>query len=60
MDFLLFITNRWHFLFPLLSGATGGVEEQKDPSSAAADQLNRVPAAQLPWGRVAQLWGRWV
>lgn len=60
MDFLLFITNRWRFLFPPLPGATGGVEEQKDPSSAAAAQPNSVPAVQVPWGRVAQLWGRWV
>lgn len=54
MDFLLFIANRWHFLFPPLSGATGGVEEQNNPSSGAAARLTGVPAAWVPQGRDAQ------
>ena len=40
MDFLLFVANRWHFLFPPLSGATGRVGERDDPSSGAAAWLN--------------------
>lgn len=60
MDFLLYIANRWHFLFPPQLGATGGTEEQNDPSSGAAAQLNSVPVVWVLRGRDAQLWGGWV